>query len=325
MTEPVVPVINPAILKTKPKPSGACPSKAALLMFLAGPAIAVICGVVAHYLGIAVGWLGGIIAALPTLLTSICGFVMCMGVIFAIIVILAVVFGYPAVVGVVMGLITAALGKKGNCRNPAAAGLAGALAGIFAYAGHVLIGYLVAGTFSIMTINASDFAEIFDITSIRGTPWWMFALMVIELAIVVIAAGWSAKDENQNDLFCEPHGVWYDAWKEANYALDLAPAIAETLEASQVRGLENVNFVEATTYPNLKISSRRCPSSTACELQFKVALNWQETTVDKKGQQKTENQVKVWVDTMLTPSLGFAIENALRLDEAKTAKKQKTK
>jgi hypothetical protein len=297
-------------------------------MFLAGPAIAVICGVVAHYLGIAAGWLGGIIAALPTLLTSICGFVMCMGVIFAIIVILAVVIGYPILMGAVMGALIAILGKEGKCRNPAVVGLAGAFSGIFAYAGHVAIGYLVAGTFSIMTINTADFAEIFDITSIRGTPWWMFALMVIELVIVVIAAAWAAKDENKNDLFCEPHGVWYEAWKEANYSLALAPAIAKTLEAAQVRGLENVTLmktIKTISHPYLKVRSRRCPSSTACELQFMVHLNWQETTTDKKGQQKTESKAKVWLDTMLTPSLGFALEHALRLDEAKTAKKQKTK
>jgi hypothetical protein len=158
MSEPVVPVINPAVLKAKPKPSGICPSKATLLMFLAGPAIGLIYGVLAHYLGIAVGWLGGIIAALPTLLTSLCGVVMCMGVIFAIFVIAVVYFGYPYAVGMVTGMIIAGLGKKGNCRNPTLAGLAGALTGIFTYAGHILIGYLVAGSFSIMTINSKTFA-----------------------------------------------------------------------------------------------------------------------------------------------------------------------
>jgi hypothetical protein len=204
------------------------------------------------------------------------------------------------------------------------AGLAGALTGIFTYAGHVLIGYLVAGSFSIMTINTKTFANAFN-TSIEGTPWWMFVLMVIEFFIVVIAAGSQAKQENQDDLFCEPHGVWYDSWKEANYSLDLASAIAGTLEAAQVRGLENVSFLESVTYPYLKIRSRRCPSSTACELQFKAEVNWQETTVNKKGEKSTTNKTKIWVDTMLPPALGFAMEHALRLDEAKTAKKQKSK
>jgi hypothetical protein len=144
----------------------------------------------------------------------------------------------------------------------------------------------------------------------------MFVLMVIEFFIVVIAAGSQAKQENQEDLFCEPHGVWYDSWKEANYSLDLASAIAGTLEAAQVRGLENVSFLDTVTYPYLKIRSRRCPSSTACELQFKAEVNWQETTA---------NKTRVWVDTMLPPALGFAMEGALRLNEAKTAKKQKSK
>ena len=58
MPEPTVPSLSAQILERKPKLSGACPSRSLALMFGAGLPLAVVAGVVAHYLGILVGWLG---------------------------------------------------------------------------------------------------------------------------------------------------------------------------------------------------------------------------------------------------------------------------
>ena len=66
MPEPIVPSLSAQIQERKPKLSGACPLWSLALMFGAGLPLAVVAGVVAHYLGILVGWLGGFIAALVT-------------------------------------------------------------------------------------------------------------------------------------------------------------------------------------------------------------------------------------------------------------------
>ncbi|MBN1935047.1 MAG: hypothetical protein JW934_10300 [Anaerolineae bacterium] len=142
MSEPTLPALPASLLVRKPKLSGACPSKAVLLMFLAALPLNLILGVAAHYVGIAVGYLAGFVALIPNLVASACGFVVCAFAIFAVIVVLAVFLGYPFIVGMAGGEIVGRLGKSGHCRNPNAAGWAGALNGLLIYAGHSALSLL---------------------------------------------------------------------------------------------------------------------------------------------------------------------------------------
>jgi len=71
MSEPTLPILSTSLLERKPKLSGVCPSKATLLMFLAALPISFVLGVVAHYLGIVVGYVAGAVALIPNYLTSV--------------------------------------------------------------------------------------------------------------------------------------------------------------------------------------------------------------------------------------------------------------
>jgi hypothetical protein len=313
MTEPTVPALSQSILEGKPKPSGICPPRALALMFGAGLPISAVVGVAAHYVGILVGWLGGLIAALPNLLLGACGFVACGAIIFALIVIAAVVFGYPLVVGMVTGTIIGRLGKSANCRNANTAGLAGAVNGVITYATHVLVAFLVYASLHILTVNISTIEELFDVT-LAGTPWWMYVLIAIEAIITIASSAVTASGTIEESTFCERHEVWYGPWREARFPVELADPIAQTLEAAALQGLENPTRLTEQVFPHLLIRLRKCPTGPSCDVEIAGKVTWQEKKVDKKGKESTEQHTKEWFDTMVSPGLGEALEKALGLD-----------
>ena len=289
-----------------------------LLMFGAGRPISIVLGGVAHYVGILAGWLGGLIAALPNLVFGMCGFMACGAVIFGVIVIIVVVFGYPAVVGVVMGLIVGALGKSGKCRNPSAAGWAGAFTGVFVYAAHIAIAFLFYSGFHILTVSVDTIEDLFDV-SITGTPWWMYVLIVIEAVIVVASSAASASGAIGESAFCEEHEVWYGPWQEAMYAVEWADQIAATLESGAVQGLEGVERLPQQTFPHLLVRIRRCPVGSACDVELAGRVAWQEIKVDKKGKESTQDRSKEWFDTMVSCSFGEEIAQALHLPKGQSS------
>jgi len=315
MAKPTVPTLSPSILEREPKLSGICPPKSLLLMFGVGLPISLALGVIAHYVGILVGLVGGFIAALPNLIVGACGFVACAFVIFAIVVILAVVFGYPAVVGVITGGITGELGKKGNCRNTGAAGLAGAFNGTIVYAIHAILALLVHGSLHILTVSSSTLENVFDVNLI-GTPWWMYVLIIIEAVIVIVASAAAASGTLEESTFCEEHGVWYGPWREARFSTELAEPIAQTLETGAPQGLESATQVEKETFPHLLVRMRRCSASPSCDVEIEGKVVWQEKKVDKKGKESTQQHTEEWFDTMAPSGLGEALEKALGLSEA---------
>ena len=93
MAEPTLPVLSQSILDRKPKLSSICPTGSLALMLGIGLPISIVLGVIAHYLGGVVGFVGAFIAAALNLLTSLCGFVAFILVAWAVVVVLIVVFG----------------------------------------------------------------------------------------------------------------------------------------------------------------------------------------------------------------------------------------
>lgn len=314
MSEPILPVLPASLLARKPKLSGACPSKAILFMFLAALPINLILGVVVHYLGIIVGYLAGLVALIPSLLTSICGFLLCAFAIFALIVILAVFFGYPFIAGMAGGEIVGRLGKSGHCRNPSVAGWAGALNGIFIYLGHSIVALLSYGGLHPMTITVKMFEDLFS-TVIHGTPWWMTALVVLEFAMVVIGAAYRAQEAIGESAYCETHSVWYAKWKQGRFSVEAAEALATVLQTLDVREMETTIQMGEGSYPHLIIKTRGCPSSPSCDVEIAGTVFWQETKVDKRGKTSTETKSKPWFDVMMPAAFGYALERTLALGE----------
>ena len=312
MAGPAVTTLSPSILERKPKLSGICPPRSLALMFGAGLPISAVVGVIAHYVGILAGWLGGFIAALPNLLLGVCGFMACGAIIFALIVIAAVVFGYPYVVGMVTGSIIGLLGKSGKCRNTRAAGLAGAFNGGITYAAHALVAFIVYSSLHILTVNTNTIEDLFEVT-LDGTPWWMYVLIAIEAVIVIIASSITASNTIEESTFCEEHGVWYGPWHEARFPVEQEASIAQTLETGTLQGLENATQLTDQDFPHLLIRMRKCPMGSACHIEIAGKVVWQETKTDKKGKQSTEQHTEEWFDTMVPPGLGEALEEVMGL------------
>lgn len=295
--------------------SGVCPSKATLLMFLAALPISFVIGVVAHYLGIVVGYVAGAVALIPNYLTSVCGFVLCIGGIFAFIVIIAVFFGYPVIAGAAGGAIVGELGKKGHCRNPGVAAWAGALNGIFIYLGHSVVALASYGGVHPMTVTTKMFEDLAD-TAIHGTPWWMTVLVVLEFTMVIIGTVYFAKDAIGESAYCETHSVWYAKWKQGKFPIEAVESLATALQTQDTQELESTFQISLESYPHLIIKTRGCPTDPACEVEISGTVFWQETKVDKKGKTSTETKSKQWFDVMMPDGFGNALEEKLALQKS---------
>lgn len=325
LPKPDLPVLPLELLANKPAHSGKCPGKALLLMFLVALPISLVLGVAAHYLGIAAGFIGGVVAALPTLITGICGFVSWLFVIFGIVVVFGVFLGFPFLAGWANGaLLVSGLGKKGLCRNLTAVGLAGALNGVFLYLGHALFAWLVSGYLHPITFTVERVENLFN-NDIGSIPGLVMVVCGVELILMVVGGYSGARDELKNMTFCEEHQTWYGPWRQLRFPVALIESLAQGLVDKNAEEVEQLEPVTAETYPNLMVQSRCCPSADACDLELFSSLAWQETTVDKNGKATINNKAERWFDILLPSELGRAFETRLGLDKVVVGKKKKQK
>lgn len=323
--KPQLAQLSADILSHKPKLSGKCPGKAWLLMLLAALPISLVYGVVAHYVGIAAGWLGALISMIPTLLTSVCGFVLWIFVIAGIAIMAVVIFGYPFLTGYLDGAyIVVALGKKGLCRNIGAACFAASINGIVAYLGHVLITLLVSQGIQPLTYSISQLESVFD-TTIVGIPGWMVVLCIVEGIIVIVGAIIGARDELKGSTFCEEHECWYGVWETATYPPEINTSLAAAIEANDISLIESFEPVAGDAFPRLSIQARSCPKGDGCEWEVKATAWWQEQTTDKKGQTTTNNKSELWFDALLPSEFGQQLKEKLDIKIAVPEKKKKKK
>ena len=319
--KPVLPALPEELVSKKPTHTGICPGKAKALMFLAALPISFVIGIVAHFVGIAVAFVGSWIALLPTLLTSICGFVSWLFVLIGLAIIFGVYVGYPFLVGMLNGSLIASLGKKGLCRNPNAAGWAALLNGIPLYIGHALMSVLVAKQMGIMTFTPAQLESGFNITmSSGGGGVLTYILCAVEFAFLMWGSFTGAKDEIKNSTFCEVHQAWYGNWVNGRYPVTLINQIEQRLTGAVP--LQPLGQIKGDVFPALQFGYRRCPASETCDMEVHAILWWQVTTTDKKGQTKTENQSEVWFDALLPADLGCAMVAELDLKPQDKKKKK---
>lgn len=308
--KPVLPALPESILSRKPVLSGACPGKAKLMMFLYALPISLVLGVAARYVGLLVGIIAGFLAAIPNMITEMCGFYFCGLILFSIVVILIAFAGYPALVGWVTGRIVASLGRKGNCRNTEIAAVAGLVNGILVFAVHSVVSYLAQGGLHPFTVSTELLESIFD-ASISGTPWWMYVLIVIEFIILIAVAFVGGSEGIEENNFCETHQVWYGKWKEGYLSAEAAQVIATSLETEDASLLDNLETVSKETHPHLLVKTRECPTSPTCDIEVAAELSWEEITTDKNGKESTSIQTEKWFNVMMTAEYGREVEEKL--------------
>jgi len=309
-------------MTNKPKLSGACPSKATLLMFLAAIPISFVVGMAAHYVGIAVGYLAGLVAMIPSAMASICGFVVCMFVVFAFIAIVVAFLGYPFFVGYLNAKIVAELGKKGLCRNPKAAAWAGLWNGLFAYGGHALVCLLLTRTVYSMTVSKELIENAFN-TSVGEAAWFWVVLALVECVMVLIGGYQGGKETITEAAFCEQHQQWYTPWRQGIFGIDSKEKVALAIQEDDTQFLDNVTLATADQYPHLVLKARSCPLGPACPLEMRGDVFWQVETINKKGEKSLETRNKTWFDVMADADLAHRMEEKLSLKEAKAEKKAK--
>lgn len=317
MAAPTLPVLSESVLKRRPRLSGVCPAQAWLRMLGVGLAASIVVGVIAHYLGLAIRWVGGLIDAVPYWLSEAGGCGICCVVVPALVAFGAVVLAYPFAVGAANGTIIGSLGRGGECRSTRAAAWAGAIQGMLAYAAHVAIAVLVDGGLHVLAVDAATIGVLFD-TTLTGTPWWMIVWTAVEAIIVIGLSAYAASDAIARSAFCEEHGVWFGPWREARYPVRLAEPIAHMLENGAPQDLEGFTPVRSTDFPHLLVSTRRCPVDPSCDVQMAGQLVWQEKKVEKEGKESVQRHTRDWFDTMVPASLADALDEALELKETGT-------
>jgi hypothetical protein len=321
-SEPLLPDLPVDFMANKPKLSGACPSKATLLMFLAAIPISIIVGMAAHYVGIAVGYLAGLVAMIPSAMASVCGVVLCMFVVFAFIVVIAVFLGYPLLVGYLNGAIVAQLGKKGLCRNDKAAAWAGLWNGVFVFLGHAIICFLLTRTVYSMTVS-KELIEGLGNSTISQQNWFLAALAAVEFIMILIGGYWGGKQTITEAAFCEVHQKWYTPWRQGIYGIDSKEPVALAIQENDIQFLDKVTLSTAMQYPHLILKTRSCPVGLDCTVEMRGDVFWQIETVNKKGEKGTENKSKLWFDVMADATFARQVEEKLNLKEVKAQKKEK--
>ena len=318
--KPELPVLPEELTSHKPSHTGICPQKAKTLMFLAALPISLVVGMAAHFVGTAAAFLGSWVAVLPTLLTSVCGFVSWLFVLIGIGIVLGVFVGYPFLAGYLNGKLVAAFGRKGFCRNPKIAGWAGLLNGIPLYLGHVVMSLLVAQQLAIMTFTPAQLESTFDIDmAVRGGAVLTYILCVVEFGFLLWGSFTGARDEIKDATFCEEHQAWYGKWIEGRYPASVINPLAQRLTESVY--IQPVQQVKPQVNPALNIAYRRCPVGEDCEMELKATLWWQQTSVDKNGQQKVDNLSELWFDMLVPAELGRGIVAELDLKPQNKKKK----
>ena len=320
--EPLLPDLPAGFLANKPKLSGACPPKATLLMFLAAIPISVVVGMVAHYVGIAVGYLAGLVAMIPSAMASVCGVVLCMFVVFAFIVIIAAFLGYPFVVGYVNGMIVAELGKKGLCRNDKTAAWAGLWNGLFVFLGHAIICLLLTRTVYSMTVS-KELIEGLGNTTLGEQNWFLALLAIIEFVMILIGGYQGGKQTISEAAFCEEHQKWYTPWRQGIFGIDSKEPIALAIQENDTQFLDKVLLTTADQFPHLILKTRNCPECVTCPVEMRGDVFWQIDKVDKQGKVTKENKSRLWFDVMADAEFAHRVEEKLNLKEVKAQKKEK--
>ena len=317
--KPLITPLSPDKLAHKPQLSGKCPGKAWMLMLLAALPISLVYGVVAHYVGIAAGFVGGLVALIPNLVTSICGLISWVFVIFAFAVMAMVILGYPFLMGYLNGtFIVVGLGKKGLCRNVNVAGFAAAINGIVAYFGHLLITLLISNGIQPLTYSISQLESSFD-TRIVGIPGWLVVFCGVELILVVVGAVMGAREGIKENTFCEEHQCWYDVWTSGNFSPEINTSLAAAIEAGDTSLLESFEQISKETFPRLFVQTRNCPKGEECEWELKATLWWQEQTTDKKGQTTTNDKSEQWFGILVPSDFGHQLRDQLKLGDKELA------
>jgi hypothetical protein len=321
--KPGLPVIPESIKSQTPKLSGKCPGKAFLLMFILAPVISFVLGVIAHYLGIAVGFVGAWVALIPTLLTSVCGFVNWFLVLFGIAIVFMVYIGYPLLIGYLDGsLVVTGLGKNGKCRNAVIAGFAGLINGVTLYIGHSLMAWIVSKALHPLTFTTIRLESVFN-TTIEGTPFWIYLMIGVEFILVLVGGFLGANNEIKTLTFCEKHNVWYGKWKQASFPVTIKEELAQAVLEMNPDYIEHTEKILKDTYPHILLQYRCCPGGADCDMELKANVLWQEQTVDKKGKTTISNQVETWFDVLLPTSFVQVLADKLGLEEVNTKKKSK--
>ena len=310
--KPALPALPEEMLSNKPTHTGICPKKAKLLMFLVALPLSLVVGMAAHFVGTAAAYLGSWVALLPTLLTSVCGFISWMFVLVGILIVLGVFVGFPFLAGMLNGKLVAFLGRKAFCRNPKTAGWAGLLNGIPLYLGHVIMSFLVNRQLAIMTFTPAQLESTFDIDmAVSGGAVLTCILCAVEFGFLLWGGFTGGRDEIKDATFCEVHQSWYGKWVDGRYPASVINPLAQRLTESV--SIEPVHEVKPQVFPALNISYRCCPVGEDCEMEMKAVLWWQQTSTDRNGQTKTDNLSELWFDMLVPAELGRAIVAELDL------------
>jgi hypothetical protein len=292
-------------------------------MFLASIPISLILGVVVHYLGI-------VFASIGLGLLSIRGDTKPMAINWPFVanligfVFMLIMLFYPFLVGYLDGeQIIGRIGKRGHCRNARIAGLAGAFNGILIYLGHTFFSLIVYGRLSSLIIPSKLFESIFN-TTINGTPWWVYTLIIIEFITLVIGATVAAKLFIGGSAYCEKHHTWFGDWSNGNLPYEIAKPLSDVLIYQDVSKLQNIVLQDTHKDPRVVIKMRGCPTGPSCDMEMSANFTWQEVYRNDKGELKTTQNTKPWFNTMLSGELGQFLEEKLQLEKPEP-KEKKTK
>jgi hypothetical protein len=300
--KPAVPNIEGTKEKfKKPDPSGICPTDASVRALGIGLPIAVVIGVLTHYVGLAVGWVSLVLAGL--FLRFCCALPA------SVVLILLAGLGYPFFVGFANGYATGSLAKGGKCRNPGRSGLMGLATGIVAYGVYLAFCYLVTGSLTISS-KLVDVISTFAEVEPSGTPWWMWVAIAIEAAIVLIGSYTGGSQAISENTFCEEHDDWYGEWKEVRLTAAVAEPLAVALATESTQEIGEVATSAEKEYPHLVIKVRKCPTGPSCDVEMAATLVWQ-VAQEQRGKTKYKEEKEEWFDIMIPHGLGASLEEKL--------------
>ena len=179
----------------KPDKAGNCTGKAKFLMFLVALPVSFVAGIAAHFLGIAIGFLG----------YWLCRFLLAMldtsgtwdGMPFCWLVVIVILVGYPFLVGMLNHKLIEFLGKKADCGKPKTVAWAGLLNGIPLYFGHVLMSFLLVNQMTILTFTQSQIEPVFEVLAEMvgdGGPM-TYVLCGLEFIILLLGSYFALRRE----------------------------------------------------------------------------------------------------------------------------------
>ena len=321
LAKPTLPALPEEMISKKPIQVGKCPAKAKLLMFLAALPVSFVTGVVAHFIGIVVAFLGYQLCRLLLAMFdnpgTIDGSFICW------IVVIVTLLGYPFLVGVLNHRLIALLGEKAHCRKQKTIAWAGLLNGIPLYLGHVLMSLLIANQLVIMTFTSTQmepvFPELAGMIS-EGGPFVYF-LCVVEFIILMVGSFLGGHEkQSEESIYCEEHQVWYGEMLEGRYPASMIEKIEQRLiNGVPLRPSEQVEFF---TWPHFDIGFRRCSVGEDCDVEIRAEAWWLEKSMNSEGKFVDHMTNEVWFDAMFPADLAIAMIEELDLKPQNKKKKK---